>query len=335
MKKQPLFIIVFALIVVAHSCHKNSDTQHTSFTPYVLQTPKWFPAMVVPTDNAMSVERIQLGRKLYYDTLLSNNGRACGGCHIQRRGFTSDNYPGGNVLPHVNLGWSKHFLWKGEETCSLEDMMLFEVSVFFQTDLNKINANTTYRDLFYTAYGINTITYKDISYALAQFERTLTSGNSKYDQYRRLEVALTASEENGMTIFFTEKGDCFHCHGNPFFTDNSFHNNGLDSVFAGSKGRFDVTDNVNDIGLYKTPTLRNCDLRDMFMHDGRYTTLQQVIEFYNSGVNLHSQNIDPLMTLPYKALGLQLSTQDKADLLAFLQTLTDTSYINNPALSKP
>ena len=114
MKNRSLFLFLLAsMILVVFSCKKTSDTPQTSFTPYQIQTPKWFPTMVIPADNAMSVERVQLGRKLYYDTLLSNNGRACAGCHTQSKGFTSDNYPGGNVLPHVNLGWSKNFLWKG------------------------------------------------------------------------------------------------------------------------------------------------------------------------------------------------------------------------------
>ena len=218
----------------------------------------------------------------------------------------------------------------------LEDMMMFEVNDFFHTDLSKLNTNENYKQLFFKAYGINTITSKDVAYALAQFFRTLNSGNSKFDKYRRHELAFNQNERNGMVIFFTERGDCFHCHNEIFLTDNSFHNNGLDSFFdANSKGRFDVTGHVNDIGKYKTPTLRNCELRDRFMHDGRYTSLEQVIEFYNSGVKQTSQNIDPLMTLPYKENGLQLSQQDKDDLLLFLKTLTDTAYIHNPELAKP
>lgn len=329
-------ILFFLLLLLGSACKKKDDNPQTTFTPYEIQVPKQFPAIDVPADNAMSVERLQLGRKLYYDSIISNDGRACGNCHYQPQGFSSDHVPGNNVLPHVNLGWSKYFLWKGEKNCTLEDMMLFEVNDFFETDLNKLNANETYRQLFYKAYGVKQIASKDVAYALAQFFRTLNSGNSKYDKYRRHELALSQNERNGMIIFFTEKGDCFHCHNEIFLTDNAFHNNGLDSIFDfGEKGRFDVTGNVNDIGKYKTPTLRNCELRHKFMHDGRYTSLEQVIEFYNSGVKKTSVNIDPLMTLPYKENGLQLTQQDKDDLLLFLKTFTDTAYIHNPELSKP
>ncbi|HRG37205.1 MAG TPA: cytochrome c peroxidase [Bacteroidia bacterium] len=328
--------LLFLLVLLGSSCKKRDDTPQTSFTPYEIQIPKQFPVMEIPADNAMSVERLQLGRKLYYDTILSNNGKSCASCHYQPQGFTSDNVPDNNVLPHQNLGWSHNFLWKGEKNGTLEDIMMFEVNIFFGTDISKLNANGNYRELFYTAYGVKEIASKDVAYALAQFFRILNSGNSKYDKYRRHELALTQNERNGMIIFFTEKGDCFHCHNEIFLTDNAFHNTGLDSAFdTGHKGRYDVTDNANDIGKYKTPTLRNCELRNRFMHDGRYTTLEEVIEFYNSGVKQTSVNIDPLMTLPYKENGLQLTQQEKDDLLLFLQTLTDTSFINDYRLGKP
>lgn len=332
------FKIFFLLLVaLTFSCKKSTDTTQFSFTPYEIQIPERFPALDIPADNAMSVERLQLGRKLYYDTILSNDGRACASCHYQPQGFFSDNAPGINiVLPHINLGWSKNFLWKGEKNCTLEEMMMFEVNDFFGTDISKLNADETYRNLFITAYNVKEITAKEVAYALAQFFRVLNSGNSKFDKHRRGEVAFNQNERNGMITFFTEKGDCFHCHNEIFFTDNSFHNTGLDSVFTtGSKGRYDVTGDENDIGKYKTPTLRNCELRNKFMHDGRYGSLEEVIEFYNNGVKQTSVNIDPLMTMPYKGNGLQLSQADKNDLLLFLKTLTDTSFINNTELAKP
>lgn len=329
-------IVVGLLVLSVFSCKRNDEVPKSSFTPYEIQIPKRFPPMEIPSYNAMSVERVALGRKLYYDPILSNDGRACASCHYQNIGFTSDNFPITPVLPHVNLGWSKNFLWKGEKTCSLEDMMMYEVNEFFQTDINKLNADNTYRDLFFKAYNVQNITSQNVAYALAQFFRILNSGNSKFDKYRRGEAVLTPNERNGMITFFTEKGDCFHCHNEIFLTDNSFHNTGLDSTFDSfDKGRYDVTGDASDIGKYKTPTLRNCALRDRFMHDGRYTTLEQVIEFYNSGVHQNSPNIDPLMTLPFKETGLHLTQADKDDLLSFLKTFTDTTFINNPELSKP
>ncbi|MFN8298917.1 MAG: cytochrome c peroxidase [Chitinophagales bacterium] len=315
---------------------KKDNKPITSFTPYQLNIPKRFPAMQIPADNAMSMERLQLGRRLYYDTILSNDGRSCGGCHLQQNGFTSEQPGAVPVLPHANLGWSSNYLWDGTESGTLEHMMLFEVEDFFNCDVSKLNNEPIYRDLFYKAYGIEQITSTDVAKALAQFFRVLTSGNSKFDRYRRGELALSPNERNGMIIFATEKGDCFHCHNEIFLTDNTFHNNGLDSVIDLTyPGHFAATGNSSDLGKFKTPSLRNCALRHSFMHDGRFTTLEEVVEFYNSGVQQNSPNIDPIMTKPFKEYGLQLTPEEKADLVLFLQALTDTSYLSNPELSNP
>lgn len=338
MKKFFLVGIVLGILFVI-SCRRTTqepdDTKYTQ-TPISLKIPTFFPKMDIPKDNEMTQERLSLGRKLYYDPILSNNGKACASCHFQDKGFTSDVAVGATVLPHINLGWSSNFLWKGEKNCSLEEMMLYEVNEFFITDVSKLNASDTYKKLFKKAYNIEIISSKDIAYALAQFFRTLISGNSKFDQFRRHELALNLDEQRGMELFFTEKGDCFHCHGGSLFTDNDFHNTGLDASFAtGEQGRYDVTGIASDIGKYKTPTLRNCEKRTQFMHDGRFTTLEQVIDFYDHGFHKTSPNIDPLMLLPEKKDGLQLSPQDKADLVAFLKTLTDNVFLTDTTLSKP
>src|SRR5690606_331098 len=145
----------------------------------------------------------------------------------------------GIVMPHINLAWSKNFLWNGKIAGSLENIMRFEVQDFFKTDLKYINENAEYRKLTKKAFGKEEITYKELEYALAQFFRSQISGNSKFDQWLRKEAVFTESEMRGFDMFFSEKGDCFHCHGMPLFTDNDFHNIGLDSVFTGvSKGRF-------------------------------------------------------------------------------------------------
>lgn len=336
--KRLLFILLVALFALS-ACRRekpkppaDSDIKQT---PITLDIPRFFPEMLFPADNKMTKERLALGRKLYYDPILSNDGRSCSQCHFQSEGFTSDPGFPTTVLPHVNLGWSKNFLWKGRKDQGLENVMLYEVVEFFQTDLSKINADAAYKKAFKEAFGVDEITSKEIAYSLAQFFRSLISGNSKYDQYLRNEVALTQAEMDGMDIFFTETGDCFHCHGSMLFTDNDFHNIGLDSVFNGGKGRYDVTGNMSDWGTYKTPTLRNATLRKRFMHDGRFSSLEQVIEFYNSGVHMNSPNIDPLMILPQKENGLMLTQEQKDNLLAFLKTLTDESFTTNPNYSKP
>ncbi|MCO6494167.1 MAG: cytochrome-c peroxidase [Bacteroidetes bacterium] len=336
MKK--FFIVILFGFYLIGACRKDpppSTEPKLKQTPITLDIPRFFPEMIIPKDNKMTKERLALGRKLYYDPILSNNGRSCSSCHFQAEGFTSDPGLPTTVLPHVNLGWSKNFLWKGRNDQGLENVMLYEVEEFFQTDLKKINSDATYKKDFKDAFGVDEITSKEIAYSLAQFFRSLISGNSRYDQYLRNEISLTQEEMDGMEIFFTETGDCFHCHGSMLFTDNDFHNTGLDSVFNTDKGRYDVTGKTSDIGLYKTPTLRNASLRKRFMHDGRFTSLEQVIEFYNSGVHMNSPNIDPLMILPQKENGLMLSQEQKDNLLAFLKTLTDVSFTTNPNFSKP
>jgi cytochrome c peroxidase len=145
-------------------------------------------------------------------------------------------------------------------------------------------------------------------------------------------VQLSVAETRGFEIFFTEKGDCFHCHSTILFTDNEFHNNGLDSVFA-DNGLFRVTGDPNDIGKFKTPTLRNAIFTSPYMHDGRFQTLEEVIDFYSEGLKF-SSTIDPLMKNVNQG-GVKLTDGEKEDLLAFIKTLTDTTFINSPDLSNP
>jgi len=161
--------------------------------------------------------------------------------------------------------------------------------------------------------------------ALAQFERTLISTNSKFDKFLRNEVQLSPSELNGYAIFNSEKADCFHCHGTQMFMDNTFHNNGLDTEPFLDLGRANVTEDALDNGKFKTPTLRNIEFSAPYMHDGRFSSLEEVIEHYNSGGN-YSSTVDPLMKK--LGIGLQLTNQEKQDLIAFLKTLSDENFIS-------
>lgn len=316
----------------------NTDTDTmVMMTPYEIVPPAHFPYMTIPADNQPTVERIRLGRMLYYDPNLSNDGRFCGGCHQQQNGFQSDQPVSGiTVLPHENLAWTTNFMWDGSVQGSVEDVMLFEVKDFFKTDLNKMNNNQTYKSLFKKYFGVSHISYTEIAYALAQFERTIISRNSKYDRYLLGQVALTPDEEQGRQIFFTEKGDCFHCHSNPMLSDNSFHNTGLDSIYTkdADKGLYNFTGNPNDLGKFRTANLRNVALRTKYMHDGRFSTLDEVVEFYNSGMK-KVNNLDPIMTLPGKENGLKLNSQEKYQLIQFLKTFTDNTFIADTTLSNP
>ncbi len=313
-------------------------------TPLELEYHAFFPDPAIPADNPLTVEGVELGRRLYYDPILSSNGpfegRSCSSCHHQENAFTVPNtgiaaIGNTNVLAHVNLAWSSHFLWDGRITGSLEDVMRFEVEDFFQVDVNVLRAHPEYPDLFRKALGTCKITHRDVAKALAQWFRRMTSARSKFDRFLMNEVALDPAEWRGFQLFFTEAGDCFHCHGNPLFTDNGFHNIGLDSVFAGKDvGRFAVTGNPMDLGAFKTPTLRNIALTAPYMHDGRFQTLEEVVEFYSGGVK-HSASLDPTMTKPGTGISMGMTAQQKADLVAFLHTLTDEQFVTDPALASP
>jgi cytochrome c peroxidase len=161
----------------------------------------------------------------------------------------------------------------------------------------------------------------------------LISANSKFDQYLRGETNLSPSETNGYVIFNTEKGDCFHCHGTILCTTNLFYNDAKDAIFTDPSDRYAVTLRPIDHGAYKATTLRNIALTGPYMHDGRYQTLDQVINFYSDSL-VWSPYVSPFMTHLDQG-GDLLTPSEKADLKAFLLTLTDTDFINNPAFSKP
>lgn len=299
-------------------------------TPFELVVPDHMPILEIPEDNPLTVEGVELGRRLFYDKKLhETEANACADCHVQANSFTS----GPTVLPHMNFGWYNNFLWNGKITGSLEDIMLFEVASFFKTDLDKINSDEDYPDMFYKAFGTETATHELAAKALAQFERTMICGNSKFDRvvYENSEF-FTDEELMGYELFFTEEGDCFHCHGGVLFTDNLFHNNGLDDTFD-DIGYAAITGNENDMGRFKTPTLRNIELTAPYMHDGRYATLEEVVNFYSDEL-IFSPTIDPLMKNVHQG-GVQLTPEEKSALIAFLKTLTDTTFINNPSFANP
>ncbi|VAW25891.1 hypothetical protein MNBD_BACTEROID06-802 [hydrothermal vent metagenome] len=311
------------MFLIALANCKSPDNPAYQTTPYELIIPQEFPVMDIPADNRLTIEGVALGKKLYYDPILDKNqAKACATCHLQKQSFSS----APAVLPHVNLGWQHNWLWKGEVKGSLEDIMAFEVQDFFETDLANLNTHSEYPTLFKNAFGVDNIDYVDIEKALAQFLRTLNSGNSKFDQVQRGEAEFTNEESQGLELFFTEKGDCFHCHATTFFSDNQFHNNALDAKPAA--GYFEVTGDSLDYGKFKSPTLRNIELTAPYMHDGRFATLEEVINFYSNGLQ-HSATVDPLMKQLNNG-GIQLTIEEKAALLAFLRTLTDQDFITNP-----
>lgn len=320
------------VIIFLYSCKKDD---FGSYSPYqatftTIDYPVNFPDMVIPEDNQPTVEGIALGRKLYYDNILSKEQtKSCSSCHDQNHSFTTSS---SNSLAHINLGWNTYFLWNGAYQDKLENVMLFEVNDFMETNIQLLNNDINYKTLFKQAYGIDEITDYDVARALAQFIRTLNSYNSKYERWIKGEVNFTAEEIEGYYIFNTETGDCFHCHGTILMHDNSFGNNGLDA--DPDPGLFIVSGNMNDYGRFKTPTLRNIELTAPYMHDGRYQTLEEVVQFYSIGVQHDSPNLSPLMKYSHQG-GVQLTPQEATSLVAFLKTFTDTDFISNPTLSDP
>lgn len=298
-------------------------------TPYYLEIPSNYPTMDIPENNKMTHEGVELGRKLYYDVKLHpDQSKSCSSCHEQQTSFTTFS---SNSLPHINLGFYDKYLWNGKIEGTLEDIMLFEVDVFFQTNLDLLRNDAEYPNLFFKAFGSKEITSEKTAFALAQFLRTVNSFGSKYDQQLQGLTTMTPEEWDGFDIFYSERGDCFHCHSGMLFTDNLFHNNGLD--INPSLGRSEITLNPTDVGKYKTPTLKNIEHTGPYMHDGRFQTLEEVVDFYSTGLEW-SSTIDPLMKNVGSG-GVNLTLEEKNNLVLFLKTLSDDQFLTNSSLSDP
>lgn len=323
-----LIIRLVLLTILIASCKKD-QVEEFNPTPYVVNLPAYFPDMLIPADNPLTVEGVQLGRKLYYDQILHPQGLlSCASCHIQGLSFSSENGP---VLAHINLAFANRFMWNGAISGTLEDAMRFEVEDFLKTDISKLQKDEEYPKLFHRAFGSGLITSKRVADALAQFVRTLNSYQSLYDKKVQGMANFSSAEWNGYDIFFTERGDCFHCHSGALFTDQLMHNNALDA--NPSSGYATVSGSAADVGKYKTPTLRNIEYTAPYMHDGRFQSLEEVINFYCDDLQ-YSPTVDPLMK-NVSTGGVALTYQERQDLLAFLKTLSDESFLMNPELGKP
>lgn len=324
-----------ALLILLLACQRE-ETSTLALTPVTIATPVGFPRIEIPDNNEPFAERIELGRMLYYDSIISNNGLACASCHVQANGFTSSVQNAMPVLHHSNLAWKNFYMWDGSQTGSLEDVMYFEVTQFFNTDVSKLNNDANYSALFAKAYNTTTITENDVAKALAQFVRTMISANSKYDQVMAGNASFTEPEARGYAIFNSERGSCYHCHTQPLFADNMLHNIGLDSTYekVANQGYYHVTGDSVHLGKMRTASLRNIGLRNNFMHDGRFSTLEEVLGHYSTGVKW-SSSLDPVMIKTNGQLRLNFTTAEIQDLIAFLQTLTDEEFVVDHRFGKP
>ena len=344
-------LIYFTLILSCSSERLESETSYTPI-PVNLNIPDVFQDRilppVIPSNNPLTEEGIELGKKLFFDKKLSVNGsQSCADCHKPSNSFTDtrqysigvDNIQGTrNSMPLFNLAWNydDRFFWDGREL-SLERQVFdpitnpIEMHNTIANLVQELQIDSEYPEMFLKAFGTEIIDSVQIGKAIAQYERTIISANSKFDKYLLGQTTLTIQEEEGFNIFMDEeRGDCFHCHGNennPLWTDNKFHNNGLDNNFS-DLGLGAVTGNPNDNGKFKTPSLRNLEFTAPYMHDGRFSTIDEVINHYSEGLQ-DSQTVDPLMKMVSQG-GVQLSFEEKANLKAFLLTLSDYDFISNP-----
>lgn len=352
------FVYILFVLVFSMSCKKHKVYETT---PYNLDIPEHFPQMIIPADNPMTLEGVALGRKLFYEELLSgDNTMSCAECHMPEFGYSDpEQFSTGitgavgtrNSMSLANMGWQQFFFWDGR-AATLEDQIFHPVRDPLEMNSNwpevvsKLENDEEYEDLFHRAFGTYGIDSVRVSKAIAQFLRTMISATSQYDiLYKEKNgFTLTAQEQavfdnipveakEGYYSFESLTGaDCFHCHNGYNAQVQKFANNGLDAVFS-DPGRMRVTGLASDEGRFKVPTLRNIGFTAPYMHDGRFATLEDVVDHYSSGIVM-SPTIDPGIEFADQG-GVNLDFQQRLELIAFLKTFNDTAFIMNPAFHDP
>jgi cytochrome c peroxidase len=362
MPLKKIYLILLFFSGILFSCSKDPETAlpGQTATPVNLEYPSYFGTPLIPSSNPTTKEGIRLGRMLFYEKKLSgNNSMSCGSCHKQKFAFAdssafSKGIDGINsqrsTMALSNLAWQQSFFWDGR-AINLEQQVPFPIQnpIEMHQDIglavSELQSTSIYPPLFKAAFGTETINTQTISNAIAQFERTLISSNSRYDQFRSGNPsALTAQEKNGLILFSTHPipsinkrgGNCSDCHAGDLQQNYSFENNGIDSIYT-DLGRAAITGSNFDSAKFKVPSLRNIDLTAPYMHDGRFNTLEEVLLHYNEHVNAKAKLISPVLTASNTGGGinLDLTAQEVADIIAFLHTLTDTSFITDTTFSDP
>lgn len=313
-------------------------------TPIYLDIPKDWPKPVYDfSKNPLTEEGFQLGRNLFYDPILSrDNTISCASCHLQQTGFThvdhdlSHGIEGRigtrNSMTLMNLAWSKTFMWDGGVN-HLDVQFIHPITSEVEMDetmenvVKKLQESPKYQELYKKAFGTDKITGQLTLKALSQFVVMLTSSNSKYDKVLRKEEKFSEMEQKGYDLF---KKHCTSCHKEPLFTSDNFENNGLAiDTTLNDFGRMRITQNEKDKQKFKVPTLRNVQFTFPYMHDGRFKTLNEVVKHYNSSI-LKSPTLAKQLQKP-----MNLSDNDRTDLVAFLKTLTDKEFLFNSRFSFP
>jgi cytochrome c peroxidase len=332
--------------ILIEACRKSDVTAAPSntATPMALEIPQGFPApQPLFADNPLTREGFALGRKLFYDGRLSKDSNfPCASCHQQFAGFATLDHPLShgynnqfttrNAPGLFNLAWRTLYHWDGGIN-HLEVQPLApitapnEMAESVQEVINRLKADTAYLRMFKAAFGSEDINSQRMLKAIAQFTGAMVSGNAKFDKVKRGEASFSIGEQSGYNIF---KAKCASCHPEPLFTDMSFRNTGLsvDPVLNDS-GRMRITHDPNDYLKFMVPSLRNVYKTEPYGHDGRFYSIGAVIDHYRSGV-IVTATTDSLVRK-----GIPVSDEEKLDLLSFLRTLTDTTFLNNPAYGPP
>lgn len=347
----PLLLVLCTALL--SGCRKDPALDEPSGpTPLTLQLPAWVPDSIGPAheaeDNPLTVEGVALGRRLFHERALSDDhSLSCASCHRQENAFTdprrfsigTDGSIGSrNAMAIVNLAWGEGFFWDGRRG-SLEEQAhdpvtdMREMRNTWPVVEERLRAMPIYPPLFKAAFGTPDIDSLRVVAAIAQFERTLISFDSRFDRYwyGGDTTVLDSIEKHGLFLY-RGKGKCVRCHTLGNFTDEVIRNNGLD-IQPADGGLGAHNGNPLDLGKFKTTTLRNIAVTAPYMHDGRFNNLLSVVQFYDGHVEHESPNVDT--TMHRFPEGGVLTFEERAHLVAFLNTLTDEGFLTNPAHSAP
>ncbi len=333
------WVAMLLLLFLFYGCSQGDDSP----TPLDPPRPEGFVAMLQPADNPLTVEGVSLGKTLFFDPGLSADGSvSCATCHQPALAFTDGRRVSEGVYGRtgsrnapslLNVGFYYRGLFWDGRVRTLEEQVVHplsnpnEMGGDWDDILAYLRRHANYSKAFGEAFGDKGITREGVAWALAQYLRTLVSADARFDRVMRGEAKFTAAEQRGWAIFFDATdslphGECAHCHADPLFTTLEFQNIGLDAPEKiKDPGREQITGRPSDYGRFRVPALRNVARTAPYMHDGRFTTLEEVVEHYISGGEA-GYNVSP------NVRPLQLNESQKADLIAFLQTLTDTSGVS-------
>jgi cytochrome c peroxidase len=332
---QRFYFLIFVLFLVA--C-KDKEQVKPLHIPQLMEIPQGFPGVYFPVDNAYTKARWDLGKKLFFDPVMSSDSTiSCASCHEPSLAFSDDvafsdgiqDRPGvRNASPLFNVAYHPYFTREGGVP-TLEMQVLVPIQEHNEFDFNilliaeRLNKMPEYVSMSLEAYDRVPDAFT-ITRSLAIFERSLLSGNSPFDQYLYQEDldAMSTEELNGMDLFFSARTNCAACHSSFNFTNYAFENNGLYEVYP-DPGRFRLTGNELDRARFKVPSLRNIELTGPYMHDGSFETLEEIILHYNVGGEEHPHKSNLIRPL-------HLTEKEQSDLVAFLKSLTDQTFIENP-----